>query len=204
MIKIALVDDEVLVRSALATLLELDDELEVVAEFSSGEDVVDSLTATPVDVAIIDLQMAGINGIETAQKLMSNGGAKATMILTSHARPGYLKKALEVGIRGFLPKNVRTEDLGQAIRDVVAGKRAIDPTLAGDAIATGDSPLTERESDVLELAARGLPVKDIARRAHLAEGTVRNYLSNIQMKLSARSKHEAAEIARRNGWIDSI
>lgn len=201
MIRVALVDDEVLVRSALATLLGLNEELDVVAEFSSGEDAVARLAAEPVDVAILDLQMPGMDGIETAQKLMANGGAKATMILTSHARPGYLKKALESGIRGFLPKNVRAEDLNRAIRDVHAGKRAIDPTLAADTIAAGDSPLTARESDVLELAALGLPVYDIAKRAHLAEGTVRNYLSNIQTKLGARSKHEAAEIARRNGWI---
>lgn len=201
MIRVALVDDEVLVRSALATLLGLNEELDVVAEFSSGEDAVARLAAEPVDVAILDLQMPGMDGIETAQKLMANGGAKATMILTSHARPGYLKKALESGIRGFLPKNVRAEDLNRAIRDVHAGKRAIDPTLAADTIAAGDSPLTARESDVLELAALGLPVYDIAKRAHLTEGTVRNYLSNIQTKLGARSKHEAAEIARRNGWI---
>ncbi|WP_394263049.1 response regulator [Trueperella sp.] len=201
MIRVALVDDEVLVRSALATLLGLNEELDVVAEFSSGEDAVARLAAEPVDVAILDLQMPGMDGIETAQKLMANGGAKATMILTSHARPGYLKKALESGTRGFLPKNVRAEDLNRAIRDVHAGKRAIDPTLAADTIAAGDSPLTARESDVLELAALGLPVYDIAKRTHLAEGTVRNYLSNIQTKLGARSKHEAAEIARRNGWI---
>lgn len=199
MIKLALVDDEAIVRSALASLLSLNEDLTVVAEYASGEEAVESMDE--VDVAILDLQLGGIDGIETAQALMASGAAAATMILTSHARPGYLKKALEAGVRGFLPKNARAEDLVRAITEVHAGKRAIDPTLAADTIAAGDSPLTARESDVLELAALGLPVHDIAVRAHLADGTVRNYLSNIQIKLGARSKHEAAEIARRNGWI---
>lgn len=199
MISIALVDDEVLVRSALASLLSLNEDLAVVAEYSSGEEAIEDMTG--VDVAILDLQLGGINGIETAETLMERGAARATMILTSHGRPGYLKKALEVGVRGFLPKNARAEDLTRAITDIHAGKRAIDPTLAADTIAAGDSPLTPRESDVLELAALGLPIHDIAIRAHLADGTVRNYLSNIQMKVGARSKHEAAEIARLRGWI---
>lgn len=199
MISIALVDDEDLVRSALASLLSLNEDLSVVAEYSSGEEAIENMTG--VDVAILDLQLGGINGIETAETLMERGAARATMILTSHARPGYLKKALEAGVRGFLPKNARAEDLTRAITDIHAGRRAIDPTLAADTIAAGDSPLTPRESDVLELAALGLPIHDIAIRAHLAEGTVRNYLSNIQMKVGARSKHEAAEIARLRGWI---
>lgn len=199
MISIALVDDEDLVRSALASLLSLNEDLSVVAEYSSGEEAIENMTG--VDVAILDLQLGGINGIETAAALTARGAAGATMILTSHARPGYLKKALEAGVRGFLPKNARAEDLTRAITDIHAGRRAIDPTLAADTIAAGDSPLTPRESDVLELAALGLPIHDIAIRAHLAEGTVRNYLSNIQMKVGARSKHEAAEIARLRGWI---
>ncbi len=199
MLRIALVDDEDLVRSALASLLSLNEELTVVAEYSSGEEAIEAMDG--VDVAILDLQLGGINGIETAKELIARGAAGATMILTSHARPGYLKKALEAGVRGFLPKNAQADDLVRAITDIHAGKRAIAPTLAADTIAAGDSPLTARESDVLELAALGLPVHDIAVRANLADGTVRNYLSNIQIKLGARSKHEAAEIARRHGWI---
>lgn len=132
---------------------------------------------------------------------MARHGGLRTIILTSHARPGYLKRALSSGVSGFLPKTVSADELDRAVRTVAAGRRAVDSGLAADTIASGDSPLTAREADVLELAVDGAPISRIAQKAHLAEGTVRNYLSSAQAKLGAANRHEAAEIARSRGWL---
>ena len=123
------------------------------------------------------------------------------MIVTSHGRPGHLKRALSAGVRGFLPKTTSAATLAQVVRTVHAGGRHVDPELAADAIAAGDSPLTPREADVLELAADGAPVEEIAVRASLSPGTVRNYLSSAVTKLGAANRHDACAIARRMGWI---
>ncbi|AZQ76262.1 MAG: response regulator transcription factor [Flaviflexus sp.] len=201
MIRIILVDDEHLIRSAIAGLLGLMDDIDVAGEFESGEEALKLAPALEPTLAIVDLQLGGMDGIDTAIALMDKVPGLKTMILTSHARPGYLKRALSSGISGFLPKTAMAQDLEKAVRDVARGSRVVDPGLAADTIAAGDSPLTPRETDVVELAAHGAPIADIARRAHLAEGTVRNYLSSAQLKLGAKNRHEAVDIARAKGWL---
>lgn len=200
-LRVVLIDDENLIRSALATMLDLEADIEVVAQASSAAEGVRTVAEHTPDVAVVDLQLPDGDGLEICAAIAQHSPATRCMILTSHARPGYLKRALEQGIGGFLPKTTSAEQLAAAVRQVAAGRRAIDPELAAETISSGDSPLTPRESDVLEFAADGASIDQIAPRAHLAEGTVRNYLSNAQAKLQASNRHEAVAIARRHGWI---
>lgn len=201
MIRLLLADDENLIRDALATLLGLEDDLEVVGQAASGTEAVAVASKLSPDVAVLDLQMPGLDGIEVAEKLARVVPGCVCMILTSHGRPGHLKRALETGVRGFLPKTTSAPVLAGVIRQVHAGGRYVDPELAADAIAAGASPLTAREADVLELAADGAAVDEIASRAHLSPGTVRNYLSAAVAKLGVANRHEAARMARARGWI---
>lgn len=201
MIRILLADDENLIRDALAGLLALEEDLDVVAEAASGTEAVAAGRKHRPDVAVLDLQMPGLSGIEAAQQLAAEVPGCRSIIVTSHGRPGYLKRALEAGVAGFVPKTVSGRVLGDVVRQVHDGGRYVDPELAAEAISAGDSPLTTREADVLELAADGAPAEEIAQRAHLSPGTVRNYLSSAALKLGAANRHDAARIARRHGWI---
>ncbi|NNG97986.1 response regulator transcription factor [Gordonia araii] len=206
MIPILLADDENLIRSAMASMLDLQDDLTVVADVGTGDELLDAWRAR-VDagaepaVAIVDLQMPGRDGIETAVELLSLTPDAGIVMVTSHGRPGYLKRALEAGIRGFLPKTTSATTLADVIRTVHGGGRYVDPELAAEAISTGDSPLTPRESDVLELALEGFSVEEIATRAHLSAGTTRNYLSSAMTKLAVSNRYEAAVRARERGWL---
>ncbi|MFE2916109.1 response regulator [Kitasatospora indigofera] len=200
-VRVLLADDEHLIRGALAALLALEDDLTVVAEAASGPEALAMAKAHRPDVAVLDLQMPGLDGIEVATELRRLLPDCRTMIVTGHGRPGYLKRALEVGVRGFLPKTVSAADLAGIIRTVRAGGRYVDPELAADAIAAGETPLTPRETDVLELAADGTSIAGIAERAALSQGTVRNYLSSAAAKLGAENRHAAVRIAREHGWI---
>ncbi|KRC37576.1 response regulator transcription factor [Oerskovia sp. Root22] len=201
MIRILLADDENLIRDALATLLSLEDDIEVVVQAASGTEALAAARKHTPDVAVLDLQMPGLDGIEVAQALATEVPGCGVVMVTSHGRPGYLKRALEAGVRAFLPKTVSSRVLADVVRQVHAGGRYVDPELAAEAIAAGASPLTPREADVLELAAGGAPVEEIATRASLAPGTVRNYLSSAAAKLGATNRHEAVHLARRHGWI---
>lgn len=206
MIPVFLADDETLVRAALATMLGLEADLEVVDHVGSGEELITawrrhSEAGGPVAVAVIDLQMPGIDGIETAVELQRLTPGAGTLIVTSHGRPGYLKRALSAGVRGFLPKTTSAATLAEVIRTVHRGGRYVDPELAAEAISAGDTVLTAREADVLEYAIDGAPVEDIARRAHLSPGTTRNYLSSAMAKLGVSNRYEAALKAREKGWI---
>ncbi|WP_244930607.1 response regulator transcription factor [Nocardioides sp. W7] len=201
MIRLLLADDEHLIRTALAQLLDLEDDLEVVAQAASGDEVLAVARAQAFDVAVLDLQMPGSDGISAAQELLRLQPGCAVVIVTGHGRPGHLKRALSAGVRGFLPKTTSAATLASVVRSVHAGGRYVDPELSAEAIAAGDSPLTPREADVLELAADGAPVEEIARRASLSPGTVRNYLSSAVTKLDAVNRHDAAITARRLGWI---
>ena len=201
MIRILLADDEHLIRTALAQMLDLEDDLSVVAEAAQGDVAVELAIEHAVDVAVLDLQMPGLDGIAVAEQLAERLPGCSCVIVTSHGRPGYLKRALAAGVRGFLPKTTSAVTLASVVRSVHAGRRHVDPELAAEAIAAGDSPLTPREADVLELAATGAPIDEIADRASLSPGTVRNYLSNAMTKLGASNRHEACSIARRLGWI---
>jgi two-component system response regulator DesR len=201
MIRVLLADDENLIRSALASLLAIQDDLEVVAQAASGDEALAMARRYRPDVAVLDLQMPGLDGIAVAQALISELPGCASLILTSYGRPGHLKRALAAGVRGFLPKTVSAQVLADVVRAVHRGGRYVDPELAADAIAAGDSPLTPREADVLELAADGASVEEIAQRAALSPGTVRNYLSSAAVKLGAANRHEAVQLARSRGWI---
>ena len=201
MIRLLLADDENLIRGALATLLGLEDDLEVVAQAASGEEALAMARAHTPDVAVLDLQMPGLDGIEVAARLRTELPSCACLVVTGHGRPGHLKRALSTGVRGFLPKTVSAHVLADVVRTVHSGGRYVDPQLAAEAIGAGDSPLTPREADVLELAADGTSVEDIAARAALSPGTVRNYLSSATQKLRAANRHEAAARARDLGWI---
>lgn len=201
MIRLLLADDEQLIRTALGLLLNLAEDLDVVAEAGSGPEAVAMARLHRPDVAVLDLQMPGMDGIAVAQVLLRELPGCASVIVTSHGRPGHLKRALAAGVRGFVPKTVSGTVLADVVRAVHTGGRYVDPELAAEAISAGDSPLTTREAEVLELAADGLPVERIADRASLSRGTVRNYLSAAVSKLGAANRHEAVSIARTQGWI---
>ncbi|MFC6013346.1 response regulator [Nocardia lasii] len=206
MIPVFLADDETLIRAAMATMLGLEPDLEVVAHVGSGAELVAAWRrraeqAEPAAVAVIDLQMPGIDGIDTAVELLRITPGAGTLIVTSHGRPGYLKRALSAGVRGFLPKTTSAATLAEVIRTVHHGGRYVDPELAAEAISAGDTVLTAREADVLEFAADGASVDDIAKRAHLSPGTTRNYLSSAMSKLGVANRYEAALKAREKGWI---
>ncbi|MGY1699557.1 response regulator [Geodermatophilus sp. SYSU D00766] len=201
MIRVLLADDENLIRSALAALLALEDDLEVVAQAASGDEALAMARRHTPDVAVLDLQMPDLDGISVAAQLGSLVPGCAVVIVTGHGRAGHLKRALAAGVRGFLPKTVSAPVLTDVVRTVARGGRYVDPELAAEAISAGDSPLTPREADVLELAAGGAPVEEIAARAHLSPGTVRNHLSSAAGKLGAANRHAAVEVARRHGWI---
>ncbi|MGW1848386.1 response regulator [Streptomyces sp. NPDC001966] len=201
-IRVLLADDEHLIRGAVAALLSYEDDLLVVAEAASGSEALAMARAHRPDVAVLDLQMpGGTDGVAAAAALRTELPACRTVIVTSHGRPGHLKRALAAGVRGFVPKTVSAQRLAEIIRSVHAGDRYVDPELAADAISAGDSPLTAREAEVLELAADGAPISEVARRASLSPGTVRNYLSSATAKLSADNRHTAVRIARERGWV---
>ena len=201
MIRVLLADDEHLVRQALAALLQLEGDIEVVAEAASGTEALALARACVPDVVVLDLQMPGLDGLAVAAELRTLLPECRVLLVTSHGRPGYLKRALAQGVSGFLPKTVSVEVLRAAVHAVHGGGRYVDPQLAAEAISAGDSPLTPRETDVLELAAAGAGVEEIARRASLSPGTVRNYLSSAMGKLGAANRHEAVATAQRLGWI---
>ncbi|UCM89321.1 response regulator transcription factor [Streptomyces marincola] len=200
-IRVLLADDEHLIRGALAALLALEDDLTVVAEAASGPEALATALAQRPDVAVLDLQMPGEDGVAVADALRTRLPGCATMIVTSHGRPGDLKRALAAGVRAFVPKTLSAQRLAEIIRSVRAGNRYVDPDLAADAISAGDSPLTPREAELLDLAETGAPIAEIAARAALAPGTVRNYLSAAVAKLGAENRHAAARIARERGWL---
>ncbi|MGO1590948.1 MAG: response regulator transcription factor [Ancrocorticia sp.] len=200
-IRVIVADDERLLRDALQAILSLHEDLEVVAVAADGAEAVAQIARFTPDVAVLDLQMPTLDGIAVTEQSAKDSPGTRCMILTSHARPGYLKRALAAGARSFIPKTTSADDLAAIIRRVHDGQRYVDPELSAEAIAAGDSPLTAREADILEMASQGTPIDEIAARAHLSKGTVRNYLSSAAIKLDAPNRHVAAEIARTKGWI---
>ena len=201
MIRILVADDEHLIRDAIIGLLDLADDFEVVGRAASGDEALATALQVRPDVALLDLQLPGPDGIEVARRLATQLPDCRCIIVTSHARPGYLKSALAAGVRGFLPKTASSQTLGVVVRTVAGGGRYVDPELAADAISAGDSPLSPRESDVLALARDGAPVDEIARRVSLSPGTVRNYLTAVIAKLGTANRHEAVRLAAERGWI---
>jgi two-component system response regulator DesR len=173
----------------------------VVAEAATGPEALAMARAHRPDVAVLDLQMPGADGVKVATFLRTELPDCQALIVTGHGRPGHLKRALAAGVRGFVPKTMSAQRLVEIIRTVHAGNRYVDPELAADAISAGDSPLTTCEAEVLELAADGAPVAEIAERAALSPGTVRNYLSSAVSKLGAENRHAAVRLARERGWV---
>ena len=200
MIRILIADDENLLRMAIASLLDLEDGIEVVAQADNGETAITLTLETSPDVVLLDLEMPGLDGIDTASRILQERPGQPIILLTRHGRPGVLKRALKAGIRGFLGKTVDPERLAQIIVDVYDGKRYIDSEISTAAMID-DCPLSERELDVLRLTLDGLSVREISLSLHLASGTVRNYLSSAMQKTGTASRHEAARRARERSWV---
>lgn len=198
-IRLLVADDEEMTRTALVALLDLEDDLTVVAECADGGAAVDSATAERPDVALLDLEMPVLDGVGVCEKLA--GTATRTIVVTRHARPGVLRRALAAGAAGFLPKSTSVQQVADVVRRVHTGRRFVDPDIAAMALTEADCPLTARELDVLRAARSGGTVADIAGELHLAQGTVRNYLSSAMTRLDARTRHEAARLAWEEGWI---
>ncbi|SDO18235.1 response regulator [Geodermatophilus sp. DSM 45219] len=201
MIRVLIAEDQSMVRGALRALLELEEDLAVVAEVGRGDQVVDAAREHSPDVALLDIEMPGCDGIEAARALAAAVPACRAVVLTTFGRPGFLRRAMEVGAAGFLVKDAPVAELARAIRAVVAGERVIDRDLAAAALALGATPLSAREADVLRAAADGATVADISRTLFLSEGTVRNYLSSAIGKTGARTRVEAARVAEEKGWL---
>ncbi len=200
-IRLLLADDQQLVRSALAALLELDDEFEVVAQVGRGDEVVAAAREYDPDVALLDIEMPGLDGLAAAAALHHEVPSCRVLILTTFGRPGYLRRAMESGALGFVVKDAPAEQLADAVRRVAAGERVVDPALAAATLAGGASPLTGRERDVLVAARGGSTVADIAVKLFLSEGTVRNYLSAAIAKTGVRNRVEAVRVADERGWL---
>jgi two-component system response regulator DesR len=200
-IRVLVAEDQSMVRGALRALLELEEDITVVAEVGRGDEVLAAAREHLPDVALLDIEMPGRDGIEAARELAAELPAVRAVVLTTFGRPGFLRRAMEVGAAGFLVKDAPVAELAKAIRAVVAGERVIDRELAAAALALGATPLSAREADVLREAADGATVADIARRLFLSEGTVRNYLSSAIGKTGARTRVEAARVAADKGWL---
>jgi len=199
--RILLAEDQALVRGALAALLELESDLQVVAEVGRGDEVVPRAIATAPDVALLDIEMPGLDGLAAAAQLRTAVPRCRVVMLTTFGRAGYLRRAMEAGARGFLLKDAPAADLAAAVRRVMDGERVVDPALALSALSEGPNPLSARERETLALAATSGTVADIATRLGLSEGTVRNHLSAAIQKVGARNRAEAARIAASKGWL---
>ncbi|MGG5752595.1 response regulator transcription factor [Zafaria sp. Z1313] len=200
-IRVLLADDQALVRGAMAALLNLERDLEVVAELPDGTGVLDAVIEHAVDVCVLDIQMPGMDGIEAAATVRAGAPGCRTLMVTTFGRTGYLRRALEAGASGFVVKDTPASQLAEAIRKVHAGLRVVDPQLAAESLAEGSNPLSEREREVLALARDGLPVASIAARVHLSAGTVRNHLSAAIGKTGSANRIAAAKTAAERGWL---
>lgn len=201
MIRVLMADDQHLVRGALAALLNLEPDIEVVAEVASGDKVVPTALAVRPDVALLDVEMPGIDGLAAAATLCAEIPTCKVLIVTTFGRAGYLRRAMEAGALGFVVKDAPAEQLAEAVRRVARGERVVDPTLAAATLAGGTSPLTARERDALVAARGGATIADIANVLFLSEGTVRNYLSSAISKTGTRNRVEALRAAEENGWL---
>jgi two-component system response regulator DesR len=201
MIRLLLAEDQSMVREALAALLGLEPDIEVVAQVARGDEVLAAAREHGIDVALLDIEMPGMTGIEATAELTRELPEVKVVVVTTFGRPGYLRRAMESGADAFLVKDAPASQLAEAVRKVLAGERVIDPTLAAAALADGASPLTERERDVLRTAADGSTNAEIAAALHLSQGTVRNYLSMAIQKMAARNRAEAVRMAREKGWL---
>jgi len=201
MIRVLLAEDQAMVRGALAALLSREQDIEVVAEVARGDEVVQAALATQPDVALLDIEMPGGDGLAAAQALRKALPTCRSVILTTFGRSGYLRRAMESGAVGFLLKDAPAAELAVAVRRVIAGERVVDPELALSALSEGNNPLTPREREVLSVALFGASLAEMAARLVLSEGTVRNHLSTAMQKLGAQNRMEAARLAEQKGWL---
>jgi len=200
-VRVLLAEDQAMVRGAIAALLNLEGDIEIVAEASRGDEVVPAALESAPDVALLDVEMPGGDGLGAAAALREELPSCRVIILTTFGRAGYLKRAMENGAAGFLLKDAPSSELAKAIHTVMRGERVVDPDLAAAALSAGDNPLTEREREVLAASESGATIEDVAARLYLSEGTVRNYLSAAIKKLGTRNRVEAARLAERKGWL---
>ena len=200
-IRVMIVEDQTMVRGALAALLSLEEDMEIVAEASRGDEVIPAALDALPDVALLDIEMPGGDGLSAAGALKKKLSSCRVIILTTFGRAGYLRRAMQSGAVGFLLKDAPASELALAIRRVMAGERVVDPGLAVAALSEGHNPLTDRERDVLAASADGATIDDVATKLYLSEGTVRNYLSTAIKKLGARNRVEAARLAEEKGWL---
>ncbi|MFE1023521.1 response regulator [Streptomyces sp. NPDC058818] len=200
-IRVLLAEDQGMMRGALALLLGMEDDIEVVAQVAAGDEIVGAALTHHPDVALLDIELPVRSGLDAAAELRERTPGCRVLILTTFGRPGYLRRAMEAGAAGFLVKDGPVEELAGTIRRVLDGETVVDPALAAAALSAGPSPLTARECDVLRASADGATVADIASALHLSESTVRNYLSAAIGKTATRNRTEALREARRQGWL---
>ncbi|MGW7266516.1 response regulator [Streptomyces sp. NPDC054842] len=200
-VRVLLAEDQGMMRGALALLLGMEADLDVVAQVGAGDRIVDAVLTHRPDVALLDIELPGMSGLDAAAELRTQAPDCRVLILTTFGRPGYLRRAMEAGAAGFLVKDGPVEELAAVIRRVLTGETVIDPALAAAALSAGPSPLTGRECDVLSASADGATVADVAERLHLSESTVRNYLSSAIGKTGTRNRTEALREARHQGWV---
>ncbi|MBZ6091116.1 MULTISPECIES: response regulator transcription factor [Streptomyces] len=200
-VRVLLAEDQGMMRGALALLLGMEDDIEVVAQVAAGDEIVGAALAHRPDVALLDIELPGLSGLDAAAELRERVPGCRVLILTTFGRPGYLRRAMEAGAAGFLVKDGPVEELAGAVRRVLGGETVVDPALAAAALSAGPSPLTGRECDVLRASADGATVADVAAALHLSESTVRNYLSAAIGKTATRNRTEALREARRQGWL---
>ncbi|MET9494665.1 response regulator transcription factor [Streptomyces sp. NPDC006552] len=200
-VRVLLAEDQGMMRGALALLLGLEADIEVVAQVAAGDLIVDKALECRPDVALLDIELPGRSGLDAAAELREQVPDCRVLILTTFGRPGYLRRAMEAGAAGFLVKDGPVEELAEAIRKVLRGETVVDPALAAAALSAGPNPLTAREADVLRASAEGATVSDVAGALHLSESTVRNYLSSAIGKTGTRNRTEALRAARQQGWV---
>lgn len=200
-IRVLMADDQALVRGAIASLLDLEPDIEVVAEVGRGDEVLTACEQHDVDVAVLDVQMPGLTGIEATELLREHFPEVRVLIVTTFGRPGFVRRAMQAGAHGFFVKDTPARQLADAVRRVAAGEQVVDQALAADSMMVGESPLTRREAEVLEASLSGTTVARIAHQLRLSEGTVRNHLSSAIGKTGAATRAEAARIAEDNGWL---
>ena len=201
MIRVLIAEDQGMVRGALASLISLELDIEVVAQVARGDEVLAAARQAVPDVALLDIEMPGATGLEAAEQLAAALPAVKVLILTTFGRPGYLRRAMEGGAAGFMLKDQPASQLAAAIRRILTGERVVDPGLAAAALSQGDCPLTPREHEVLAASRRYATVAELASALFLSHGTVRNHLSSVMQKLDARNRTEAVKVAEENGWL---
>jgi two-component system response regulator DesR len=200
-IRILMAEDQGMVRGALATLLGLEPDFEVVAQVARGDEVLDAARATRPDIALLDIEMPGATGLEAAEQLAAELPDCRVLILTTFGRPGYLRRAMQGGAAGFVLKDAPVTELAAAVRRALRGERVVDPGLAAAALSQGESPLTAREHEVLAASRNHATVAELAKSLYLSPGTVRNHLSSVMQKLDARNRAEAVRLAEERGWL---